>query len=175
MLLKFKNLTVRNATVDDAKLLAAWWNDGTVMAHAGFPNGTGEKPEEIALRIQKDTDEDRRMIIELDDIPIGEMHYSIEGENTAEIGIKICNFSKQDKGYGKIILSMLISSLFQDMGYKKIILDTRGNNKRAQHVYEELGFKKVGVRTASWKNEPDEFETFIDYEMRQEDFVNFAK
>lgn len=45
-------------------------------------------------------------------------------ENTAEIGIKICDFSKQNKGYGKILLSMLIFSLFNDMGYNKIILDT---------------------------------------------------
>ena len=174
MLLKFKNLTIRNATVEDAKLLAAWWNDGAVMAHAGFPNGIGEKPDEIALRIQKDTDEDRRLIIELDDIPIGEASYGVEGENTVGIGIKICNFSKQDKGYGKIILSMLISSLFQDMGCKKIILDTNLNNKRAQHVYEELGFKKVRVRENSWRNQLGELQSAVDYEMCPEDFVNFA-
>ena len=174
MLLKFKNLTIRNATVEDAKLLAAWWNDGAVMAHAGFPNGIGEKPDEIALRIQKDTDEDRRLIIELDDIPIGEASYRVEGEDTVEIGIKICNFSRQDKGYGKIILSMLISTLFQDMGYKKIILDTNLNNKRAQHVYEELGFKKVRVRENSWKNQLGELQSAVDYEMSPEDFVNYA-
>lgn len=45
-------------------------------------------------------------------------------ENTAEIGIKICDFSKQNKGYGKILLNMLILSLFNDMGYNKIIFDT---------------------------------------------------
>ena len=144
------------------------------MAHAGFPNSTGEKPDEIALRIQKDTDENRRLIIELNDIPIGEANYGAEGENTVEIGIKICNFSKQEKGYGKIVLSMLISSLFQDMGYKKIILDTNLNNKRAQHVYEELGFKKVRVREDSWRNQLGELQSAVDYEMYPEDFVNFA-
>ncbi len=174
MLLKFKDLTIRNATVEVAKLLAAWWNDGAIMAHAGLPNGSGEKPDEIALRIQKDTDEDRRLIIELNDIPIGEMSYGVEGENTAGIGIKICNFSKQNKGHGKIILSMLISSLFQDMGYKKIVLDTNLNNKRAQHVYEELGFKKVRVRENSWKNQLGELQSTVYYEMYPEDFVNFA-
>lgn len=175
MLLKYKNLTIRNATVNDAPLLAKWWNDGTVMAHAGFPNGTGETVEQISESLKHDTDEDRRLIIELDEIPIGEMSYGAEGEQTAGIGIKICDFSKHDKGYGKVLLSMLISSLFNDMGYNKIILDTNLKNKRAQHVYEELGFKKVRVNMSCWKNQVGELQSGIDYELYQEDFVNFAK
>lgn len=175
MLLKFKNFTIRNATVNDAPLLAKWWNDGTVMAHAGFPNGTGETVEQISENLKHDTDEDRRLIIELDEIPIGEMSYGVEGERTAGIGIKICDFSKHDKGYGKVLLSMLISSLFNDMGYNKIILDTNMKNKRAQHVYEELGFKKLRVHMNSWKNQVGELQSSIDYELHQEDFVNFAK
>ncbi len=115
------------------------------------------------------------MIIELNHIPIGEMSYGNAGEKTVEIGIKICDFSKHDKGYGKIILSMLISSLFNDMGYERVILDTNYNNKRAQHVYEELGFKKVQVRENAWKNQIGELQTFVDYELYQKDFVNYAK
>ena len=175
MLLKFENLKIRNATVNDAPLLAMWWNDGTVMAHAGFPNGTGETVEKISESLKHDTDEDRRLIIELDEIPIGEMSYGVVGERTVGIGIKICDFSKHDKGYGKVLLSMLISSLFNDMGYNKIILDTNMKNKRAQHVYEELGFKKVRVKMNSWKNQVGELQSSIDYELIQEDFVNFAK
>ncbi len=175
MLLQFKNLTIRNATVEDADLLSSWWNDGKIMAHAGFPNGTGETVDEIAERIKEGTDEDRRLIIELDKRPIGEMSYGRVDEDTVGIGIKICDFTEHDKGYGKILLSMLIFSLFEDMGYKKVILDTNANNKRAQHVYEELGFRKLQVRENSWQNQLGELQSFIDYEMFQEDFVNFAK
>ena len=39
--IQYENLTIRQAEVADAKQLAAWWNDGAVMAHAGFPNGLG--------------------------------------------------------------------------------------------------------------------------------------
>lgn len=175
MLLQFKNLTIRNATIEDADFLSLWWNDGKIMSHAGFPNGTGETVDEIAKRIKEDTDEDRHLIIELDKRPIGEMNYGKEGEDTVEIGIKICDFSEHNKGYGKILLSMLIFSLFKDMGYKKIILNTNANNKRAQHVYEELGFQKIQVRENSWKNQLGELQSSIEYEMYQKDFVNFAK
>ena len=173
--IKVKNLTIRNATVEDADLLSSWWNDGKIMAHAGFPNGIGKTACEIAEDLKEDNDEDRRLIIELDKRPIGEMSYGRVGEDTVEIGIKICDFSEHDKGYGKILLSMLIISLFEDMGYKKVILDTNANNKRAQHVYEELGFRKLQVRENSWRNQLGELQSSIDYDMYLEDFVNFAK
>ena len=40
MYLKHNDLIIRNATEKDAVQLAMWWNDGRVMAHAGFPKGT---------------------------------------------------------------------------------------------------------------------------------------
>ena len=52
MLLRYQNLTIRDAVVQDAGQLAQWWNDGRVMAHAGFPNGTGETVQEIAETIK---------------------------------------------------------------------------------------------------------------------------
>ena len=173
---QFGNLTIRNATVEDAVLLSAWWNDGKIMAHAGFPNGTGETPQCIAEKISKDEDNVcRRLIIEYDKIPIGEMSYYNIGNDTTEIGIKICDFTKQNKGYGKILLSMLIHSLFSNYGYKKIILDTNLKNTRAQHVYEELGFKKVRVRDNSWKNQLGELQSSVYYELVEENFNDFSK
>lgn len=48
MKIQYENLTLRQAGLPDVKQLAAWWNDGTVMAHAGFPNGVGVTEEEVA-------------------------------------------------------------------------------------------------------------------------------
>ena len=176
MIDQFNALTISNATDEDADLLAAWWTDGKIMAHAGFPNGTGETSQCIAEKISKDDDDIcRRLMIEYDKIPIGEMSYYNVGNDTAEIGIKICDFSKQNKGYGRILLSMLIHSLFLNYGYKKIILDTNLNNTRAQHVYEKLGFKKIRVRDNSWKNQLGELQSFVDYELVEECFNDFSK
>lgn len=176
MRLEYRNITIRNAVENDAQQLAAWWNDGRVMAHAGFPNGTGQTVQEIADSLQKDSDQTgRRLIIELDDTSIGEMNYRNKGNLTAEIGIKTCDFSRQNKGIGKIVLSMLISALFHDCGYEKIVLDTNLKNRRAQHVYERLGFKKVRINRNSWKDQTGEPQSSVDYELYPKDFIPFTK
>lgn len=175
-MIKYKDIVIRNATVEDAIILETWWNDGSIMAHAGFPNGTGQTAESIAEKIKSDTDKvHRRMIIELSGVPIGETNYYNVSDGIAEIGIKICDFSKHNKGYGKIILSMLISYLFDELGYEKIVLDTNLNNKRAQHVYEQLGFRKVKVRENSWRNQLGELQSAVDYELLQTEFTSYAR
>ena len=172
MYLHKDNLTIRNATADDAEILAGWWNDGKIMAHAGFPNGLNTTPEKVALQLAADDDNiHRRLIIEVDSSPVGEMNYRRKENETAEIGIKICNFEKQEKGFGTKFLLMLIRSLFLDLGFERIILDTNLNNTRAQHVYEKIGFKKLQVRTDSWKDQVGKLQTSIDYELHKEDFV----
>lgn len=176
MLLKRNNLTIRNATAKDARRLALWWNDGKIMAHAGFPNGLGKSEKSIADSLSKDNDEThRRLIIEIDGVAVGEMNYRSKGDKTVEIGVKICDFSKQNKGYGKILLSMLISSLFNDLGYEKVVLDTNLKNERARHVYERLGFTMSRVNENSWTNQIGEVQSSVDYELYQKDFINFAK
>lgn len=187
MLLKHNNLTIRNATPADAQQLAAWWNDGKVMAHAGFPNGTGERAEEIAERIARDTDENRRLILELDGRPIGEMTYgSVDAplknldygrkeERAVGIGIKICDFSLHDQGLGKQYLSMLIRALLGDFGYKKVVLDTNLDNLRAQHVYERLGFRRARVNVDAWTDQLGRPQSAVVYELFPEDFKDFAK
>ncbi len=176
MLLQYKNLLIRNATVGDASLLEAWWNDGKIMAHAGFPLGTGEKAQDIAQKIQQDSDDThRRLIIELDSAPIGEMSYYNLGNQTAEIGIKICDFSKQNKGLGKILLSMLFTALFDEMNYETILINTNLKNERARHVYECLGATQVGIRIDAWRNQLGELQSTVDYRLGKNNFISFVK
>ncbi|WP_345795609.1 GNAT family protein [Clostridium folliculivorans] len=92
-------------------------------------------------------------------------------DNIAEIGIKICDFNYQEKGYGTKALKLLISYLFDNLKVEKIILDTNINNTRAQHVYEKLGFKKIATRINSFKNQLGVFQSSIDYELINNDFL----
>ena len=166
------NLAIRNARPADAEQLCVWWNDGKIMAHAGFPNGLNEQPEKIQESLAADTDEThRRHVIENNGTPIGEMNYRNKGDGIAEIGIKICDFTQQEKGLGTKLLAMFIDALFSYYGYNKIILDTNVKNERAQHVYEnKLGFKRVRVRENSWTDQLGEPQSYIDYELTKADW-----
>ena len=77
----------------------------------------------------------------------------------------------QNKGIGKVVLSLFIEGLFHDMNYSKIILDINLNNKRAQHVYEQLGFRKVRVNMDAWKDQLGNMQSSLDYELIKEAFV----
>ena len=186
MRLEQGKLCIKNAEQEDCKQLVSWWNDGAVMAHAGFPNGLGTNEEKVQKQIAADSDDTRRhLVIWYDGNRIGEMSYANLGDSleetgedtienrTADIGIKVCNPTFQEKGLGKIVLSMLIRELFS-RGYTKIVLDTNLKNKRAQHVYERLGFQKVNIRMDAWIDQVGEKQSVVDYELTKEHFVDFA-
>ena len=168
MLLKNENLIIRNATPADAEILADWWNDGSVMAHAGFPNGLGTSVAKVLENISRNLEGQRCLhIIEENGVPIGEMNYRNVGNGAAEIGIKICNPACQNRGLGKKLLRMFIDGLFGELGFSEIILDTNLNNLRAQHVYESLGFEKVRVNIDSWTDQLGNKQSSVDYRMKK--------
>ena len=175
MNLVLNDICIRNAVKADCQQLADWWNDGKVMAHAGFPNGLGTTAEEVAMQISAEQDDrGRTLIIESCGKPIGEMNHHRLDEKVAEIGIKICDFDYQEKGLGPIALSMLIKELFST-GFEKIILDTNLNNERAQHVYEKLGFKKLRVNIDAWEDQLGVMQSSVDYELTPEEFCDYSQ
>ena len=167
MKLQYENLTIRQAEPADAKQLAAWWNDGAVMAHAGFPRGLGITEQKVVEGLGQG-----HLVIEEGGRLIGECNYRSLAEVVAEIGIKICETDCQNRGVGRKILSMLIGWLFRN-GYSKIVLDTDLENKRAQHVYESLGFRKLRTNQDSWKNQLGQLRSSVDYELLEKDFHSF--
>ena len=75
-MLKFENLSLRKAEVEDALQLVSWWNDGEVMAHAGFPNGVGVQVDEVVSLIKKNSKNRCQFILDIDVI-----HSSVEVRN----------------------------------------------------------------------------------------------
>ena len=169
MNIQYKNLTIRDAVAADAEQLAAWWNDGSVMAHAGFPNGLGTTVEKVIVGLRED-----RLVLEENGRLIGEACYREVDTGVAEIGIKICETDCQNRGLGRIILSMLISWLFEQ-SFEKIVLDTNLTNKRAQHVYESLGFRKLRINYDSWTDQLGNKQSAVDYELTEDNFVDYRK
>ena len=168
----YRNITIREAKKEDARLLLLWWNNGKVMEHAGYPHGLETTEERIILQLEKNHN-NYRHIIEYNNTPIGEMNYIELKDNVCDIGIKICEFSYQNKGLGKQILSLFISNLFDELKFKKVILSTDLRNLRAQHVYEQLGFKKVKVFYDSWTDQLGKLRTSVCYELVKKDFISY--
>ena len=169
MHIKYDSLTIRDAVAADAAQLAAWWNDGAVMAHAGFPNGLDTTVEKVIAGLGNG-----RLVLEENERLIGEACYRKVGESIAEIGIKICETDCQNRVLGRIILSMLISWLYEQ-GFDKIVLDTNLTNLRAQHVYESLGFRKLRINYDSWTDQLGNKQSAVDYELTEDNFVDFRK
>ena len=169
MNIQCKHLTIRDAVAADAEQLTAWWNDGAVMAHAGFPNGLGTTVEKVVAGLGNG-----RLVLEENERLIGEACYRKVGEGIAEIGIKICETDGQNRGLGKVILSMLIAWLFAQ-GFERIVLDTNLTNLRAQHVYESLGFQKLLVNIDSWTDQLGNKQSSVDYELTEDNFVDFRE
>lgn len=177
MFCEYNGIMIRDAKPEDAALLCGWWNDGAVMAHAGFPNGLGITVAEAENHIKNGAEIGRNRIhvIMINGVAIGEMNYRGVGNGVCEIGIKICEADYQNKGLGKIILSIFIDELFNKLGYEKIVLDANLTNTRAQHVYERLGFRGVGTNINSWKDQLGNPQSSVDYELTKRDFVSYLK
>ena len=166
---RYNGILIRPAEVRDAAQLTAWWNDGAVMAHAGFPNGLGTTVEQVISGFRDDL-----LVIEENGRLIGECCWRDVAPQTAEIGIKICETDCQNRGLGRIVLSLLIRWLF-DTGHTKIVLDTNLDNKRARHVYESLGFRKLRTNLNSWTDQFGRPQSSVDYALTEENFVDFRK
>ncbi len=151
-----ENLSIRPATQTDVEALLTWWNDGAVMAHAGFPQGLHLSANQVEATVDAfqnaiDCDGSRRAmlyILEVDGLAVGEMNYRRLKEDltTFEIGIKICNSNYQGGGRGTCYLMMLLGELFIYQNAARVVLDTKKDNLRAQKVYEKIGFSRVAVQ-----------------------------
>lgn len=165
MYLHQNELTIRDALPADAPLLCRWWNDGKVMEHAGFPQGLGTSVEKITQKLLEPDNRTHLLIIESEGLPIGEMNWRREESDHAEIGIKICESDRQEKGFGSRLIAMLCRDLFANRGIARITLNTMLENQRAQHVYEKLGFVKTGVRENCWRDQTGKLRTAVDYQL----------
>lgn len=172
MLLSQHELTIRPAQPTDAAQLAAWWNDGAVMAHAGFPQGLGISVTEVEAQLRQNADGIQELfVVEENGRSIGEMNYraaSVSG--VAEIGIKLCAADCQNRGLGKRLLRLLIAELFR-RGFTVIELTTAPENVRACHVYERLGFVRLRVERDCWTDQLGRPRSAVLYRLTPEQFA----
>lgn len=167
-----KALSYRLANEEDVKTLANWWRDGEIMEHAGFPYGLKIDEDKLKKRLQGQESSDHQVfMIEYGEEVIGEM--SVRKQDvTAEIGIKICLKEYQNKGLGTELLKQLLRNLFEREGIELVSLDTMLENKRAQKVYERIGFRKTKIEDNVFVDQLGKKRSAVFYEMSKEDYRN---
>lgn len=166
-----KKIKIRPANEMDADCLLSWWNDGNIMAHAGFPNGVNTTMEKVLQNISKNSDTRELLMIEVDGVSIGELNYKIDGK-VADIGIKICDNQFQNGGYGTAILKQFYKTLFEQKNINKITCDTNLKNIRAQLVYEsKLKMKRVKTLYNCFENQVGEKCSVSFFEISKKDFM----
>ena len=147
--------------------MCRWWNDGSIMAHAGFPQGLGTTAREVTAQLQADASSHRLLLLE-QGCPVGEAVWRTAGEpGTAEIGIKLCVPSARGRGLGTQYLHRLLRYLFGPGGFRLVTLTTAAENRRARHVYEKLGFVQTAAFSFQTKQMPQACEA-LEYRLKNE-------
>ena len=138
-------VTLRVLAPEDAEVLrdiraepavARWWG-----------------PSEVDFPLGDEPDVDRYTIL-LADRPIGMIQFSQEVNpeyRWADVDIFIAS-THQGRGLGSDAMRTLIHHLQTDLGHHRITLTTSPENHRAIHIYEKLGFRKVGILRLSTRD-----------------------
>lgn len=178
-----KNIIIRQYELEDEKYIYKWWNDGKVMAHAGFYSGLMKSREAIKLDILQEVQKNelypkskRFMICKKESlIPIGGLCYNDwDSKNQkCEIGIKICDIAEQGKGYGEDALHNFLKYLFRHLNLNKIELTAMKDNNKAQNLYKKLGFKEIGIiREGYFDSRYGKFVDVVYMDLLKKDFKN---
>ena len=178
-----KHVLIRQLELGDEEYLHKWWNDGETMEHATHTFGTLQSKESIRISILHEIessnmfpDKKRFIVYKKEDMmPIGEINYcDLNFRNQkCEFGIKICEKSQQEKGYGRDALYHFIDFLFRFLNLNKIEVTTMVDNKRAQNLYKKLGFKEIGlIRQGYFDSRVGDFQDVMYMDLLKGEWLN---
>jgi RimJ/RimL family protein N-acetyltransferase len=150
-----ERISIRPLEPGDEEYLYRWWNDGSVMAPAGWFYGKLQGKEAIRDLVagQKSDGEtlerERRFIVckrgSME--PIGEAGYSNWDARNQKAGLdlRIYEGDEQEKAYGLDALYHFVDFLFRYLNLNKLELTTLSDDKSAVDMYHRMGFQDIGI------------------------------
>ncbi|MGL4338557.1 MAG: GNAT family N-acetyltransferase [Turicibacter sp.] len=176
-----KRLIIREVMESDALQLVTWWGNGEIMCHVGFPDGIKSNVDQLRQDIvaqmhdkNKNRHSRRYLILKKDsNTAIGELSYhDLDLKNhQCSFGIKICELNEQGQGYGEEALRGFLTFLFTEFLLHRIELDTLLENKRAQALYQKVGFKVIGVKRDMWLDPSGTYRSAVLMDMLRDEFL----
>jgi RimJ/RimL family protein N-acetyltransferase len=86
------------------------------------------------------------------DTPFAYLLTSNEGKDAATLDLFICDLNYLGKGIAVQMIKEFLLSKFPNK--KQVLIDPEATNTRAIHVYEKVGFYKIGEFIAKWHPVP---------------------
>ncbi|NBD27802.1 GNAT family N-acetyltransferase [Paenibacillus glycinis] len=93
-------------------------------------------------------------------VKIGYMILSGLKDPNKALCVKRITMKAKGRGYGKEAMEAMMKWAFENTVTHRIWLDVKDFNRRAQHVYESVGFRREGTLRESYLN-GDVFESLI--------------
>lgn len=88
----------------------------------------------------------------------GGFHKVLDEGHITNIAVKK---SERGRGFGKFLMSMLISKA-REVGIKHMTLEVKATNEVAKNMYSEFGFRVEGVRKKYYNNRDDALIMWLD-------------
>jgi diamine N-acetyltransferase len=145
-----EKIYLRPIIKEDIEYLNKWKNDEETYKYLGggfMPVSIEEHSKWLNSLIDTTGPNKRFIICEKNrDIPVGMVGlYNINWiHRTCEIGILIGNKEVKGRGFGKEACQLLESFAVEYLNIRKIKLNVVSENKAAVHLWESLGYQKVG-------------------------------
>lgn len=138
----YKNIIIKETTVEDLDNIILLWNNGEVMQFVGFPEGLNMKKDKMEPWIEWAIAMPKRCHYSIYEDEIGycgETFYNVDDNGAAALDIKLLSKSR-GKGIGHKALLFAIDRAFNEGKAKLVYVDPHPNNKKAWKLYEKLGF-----------------------------------
>jgi RimJ/RimL family protein N-acetyltransferase len=148
-LLTGSRVCLRPVTGSDLPLLERWDEDPEIEALMGR-RFTAVQPTEW-LRNHLTGRSGLAWMVEETGRPVGELELANLNRRAGTVEVRICLGEKESwgHGYGREALSLALRFAFINWRLRSVYLRVYTDNLRAIHLYERLGFRKIGVASPS--------------------------
>jgi diamine N-acetyltransferase len=140
---------LRPIVKEDVKILNEWKNDEETFKYLGggfMPLSIDQHAKWLESMMDTMGNNKRFIICDKQDVPIGMVGlYDINWiHRTCEIGVYLGNREAKGKGYGKEACQLIEHFASDYLNIRKIKLSVVSDNEIAVHMWESLGYQRVG-------------------------------
>ncbi len=138
--MKLPDLSLREISVDDAKLVFSWRNDPEIVS-LGTTNKTVDWEDHIKWITNSINNSNRRIyLIQLDGVLAGQIRFDRQENNSAVISVYLTR-EFRGKGFGNKAISLGSDLIFKDWNnLNQIIAHIRSDNIGSIQSFEKAGF-----------------------------------